>query len=237
VTVKDFDDRALPPGKLEAPAPSHELLNAVQRMKPVRTRTRFGALAAVALVGLIWPALVLALHAYRPDLGALPLGWVIAAAALWGAAFVLSLTAALVPRRGDVLPAPGRASRVGGVALGALFLFALAATVQVPGVSLRPEDVHLTLMQSCVHCASFVLEIAVPFLVVGLFALRRLVPMGRARIGLALGAAGGAMGGFVLHFICPLAGTAHVVLGHVGGTILAAAAGAALLPALLRRRS
>ena len=59
--------------------------------------------------------------------------------------------------------------------------------------------------------------------------------MGRARLGMALGAAGGAMGGFVLHFICPYAETAHVVLGHVGGTILAAAAGAALLPALLRR--
>jgi len=54
---------------------------------------------------------------------------------------------------------------------------------------------------------------------------------------LALGAAGGAMGGFVLHFICPFAGTAHVLLGHVGGTILAAGAGAVLLPALLRRRS
>jgi hypothetical protein len=237
VTVKDFDDRALPPGKIEAPAPSHDLLNAIQGMKPVRTRTRFGALGAVALVGLIWPALVLGFHAYRPDLGALPVVWVIAAAALWGAAFVLSLTAALVPRRGDVLPAPGRASRVGGLALGGLLAFVLAASAQAPGASLRPEDAHMTLAQSCVHCASFVLEIAVPFFVVGVIALRRLVPMGRPRIGLALGAGGGAMGGFVLHFICPFAGTAHVLLGHVGGTILAAAAGAALLPALLRRRS
>ena len=236
MTTKDFDDRALPPGRIDAPPPSEALLNAIRGMKPVRTRARFGALAAVALAGLIWPALVLAHHAYRPDLGALPLGWVIAAAALWGAAFVLSLNAALVPRRGDVLPALGRASRVGGVALGGLFAFELAASVQVPGVSLRPEDAHMTLLQSCVHCASFVLEIAVPFLLVGLYALRHLVPMGRARIGLALGAAGGAMGGLVLHFICPFAGTAHVLVGHVGGTILAAAAGAALLPALLRRR-
>ena len=119
--------------------------------------------------------------------------------------------------------------------MSALFLFALAASVSVPGISLRPEDAHMTLLQSCVHCASFVLETAAPFLLVGLFALRRLVPMGRARIGLALGAAGGAVGGLVLHFICPFAGTAHVVLGHVGGTILAAAAGAALLSVLLRR--
>lgn len=235
MTTKDFDDRALPPGRVDPPPPSQDLLNALQGMTPVRTRTRFGALAAVALVGLVVPALTLARHAFRLDLAALPLGWVVAAAALWSGAFVFALTAALVPRRGDVLPAPGNASRVGGAALAVLFTFALCATVQVPGVSLRPEDAHMTLLQSCVHCASFVLEVAVPILLVGLFVLRRLVPVGRARVGMALGAAGGALGGFVLHFICPLAGTAHVVLGHVGGTILAAAAGAMLLPALLRR--
>ncbi|HEX3904161.1 MAG TPA: NrsF family protein [Polyangia bacterium] len=235
MTTKDFDDGALPPGRIDAPPPSLDLLNAVEGMKPVRTRARFGTLAVVALIGLSWPALVLTHHAFRPDLAALPLGWVIASAALWSAAFAVSLTAALVPRRGDVLPAPGRASRVGGTAVTGLFLFALVASVQVPGISLRPEDAHMTLLQSCVHCASFVLEVAAPFLLAGLFALHRLVPMGRARIGMALGAAGGAVGGLVLHFICPFAGTAHVVLGHVGGTILAAAAGAALLPALLRR--
>ena len=39
MTVKDFDERGLPPGQIEAPAPSHDLLNAIQGMKPVRTRT------------------------------------------------------------------------------------------------------------------------------------------------------------------------------------------------------
>jgi len=231
----DLDGRALPPSRLEAPPPSPELLAAVLGMQPVRPRRRFGALALVALVGLVWPAAVLARGAYRPDLGALPLGWVAAAAALWTAAFVFSLTAALVPRRGDVLPAPDRASRVGGAALIGLLIFTLLATLEVPGVSRRPQDAHMTLLQSCVHCAKFVVAISLPFVLVGLFALRRLVPMGRARIGLALGAAGGAMGGLVLHFICPYAQTAHVVLGHVGGAILAAAVGAGLLAALLRR--
>jgi len=235
VSAKDFDERLLPPGRVDPPPPSPELLKAIQGMQPVRTRTRFGALVVVAVVGLLLPLAVLARGLYRPDLGALPLGWVIAAAALWGTACVVSLATALVPLRGDVLPAPGSASRVAGVALAGLLVFTLFATVQVPGVSLRPEDRHLTLLQSCVHCATFVLEVAAPFLVAGLFALRRLAPVGRARLGVALGAAGGAMGGFVLHFICPYAETAHVVLGHVGGTILAAAAGAALLSGLLRR--
>jgi hypothetical protein len=235
MSTKDFDERLLPPNRVAPPPPSPDLLKAIEGMRPVRTRARFGALWRVAVVGLLIPIAVLARGLYRPDLGALPLGWVIAAGALWATAFVASLATALVPLRGDVLPAPGSASRVAGVALAGLLIFTLLATVQVPGVSLRPEDRHLTLFRSCVHCATFVLEVATPFLLAGLFALRRLAPVGRARLGLALGAAGGAMGGFVLHFICPYAETAHVVLGHVGGTILAAVAGAVLLGALLRR--
>jgi hypothetical protein len=143
--------------------------------------------------------------------------------------------AALVPRRGDVLPAPGRASRVSAAAMAAVLLFALVATAQAPGLSVRPEDLHWSLLRSCVHCVGFVFEISAVFLLIGLLALRRLVPMGGSRIGMALGAAGGAMGGLVLHFICPIAGTAHVVLAHVGGMVLAAAAGALLLSGVLRR--
>ena len=234
MSARDIDKRALPAGRTDAPPPSTDLLSTIDGMKPVRTRSRFGALALVAMAGLVTPAVVLAHHPYRPDLASLPLAWVIAAAALWAAASVSALSAALVPRPGQVLPAPRHASRVAVRVLLALAAFVLAASVHVEGGSLRPEDAHLTLLQSCVHCATVVLEIAAPFLFAGVYALRRLVPDGRARIGLGLGAAGGAMGGFVLHFICGFAGTAHVLIGHVGGTILAAAAGAALLPALLR---
>jgi len=234
VSTRDADKRALPPGRTDAPPPSSHLLSAIEGMRPVRTRSRFGALALVALAGLVTPAVVLAHHPYRSDLASLPLAWVIAAAAPWAAASVSALSAALVPHSGNVLPAPGHASRVAVTVLLALAAFVFAASVHVEGGSLRPEDAPLTLRQSCVHCASVVIEIAVPFLFAGVYALRHLVPDGRARIGLALGAAGGAMGGLVLHFICGFAGTTHVLIGHVGGTILAAAAGAALLPALLR---
>ena len=47
--------------------------------------------------------------------------------------------------------------------------------------------------------------------------------------------AGGAMGGLVLHFICPIADTGHVALAHVGGMALAAAVGALLLSGVGRR--
>jgi hypothetical protein len=237
MTARDLGDGVLgPPGEFDAaPPPAADLLKTVAYMKPVRTRTRFGAFALVALIGLVWPLAALGLLPFRRDLSALPVWWVIVAAALWALSFVLSLAAALVPRPGDVLPAPGRASRTSGIAMAALLVFALVATAQAPGLSFRPEDLHWTLLRSCAHCVGFVFEISAAFLLIGLLALRRLVPMGSSRIGMALGAAGGAMGGLVLHFICPIATTGHVVLAHVGGMVLAAAAGAVLFAGLARR--
>ena len=228
----DFDDRVLGPATgvgAKPPAPSADLLRAVEGMKPVRTRSRFGAFAAVALAGLVAPVIALVRGPYRRDLSGLPVGWVIAASALWCAAFAVSLIAALVPRRGDVLPAPSRASRVAAGAIAALGLFALFATVDVPGVSMLPAERGWTLFDSCLHCIGTVAKVAVVFLFVGLLALRRLVPVGGSRVGMALGAAGGAMGGLLLVFICPFATTTHVVLAHVGGVVLAATAGAILM--------
>lgn len=217
------------------PAPAPDLARAIEGMRPVRTRHRFGAIAAVALAGLVWPVIALVHLPHRRDLGSLPLAWVIAAAALWAAAFTASLTAALVPRRGDVLPAAGRASRIAAAAMLIVAAFALFASVDAPGASMHPEERGWSPLRACLHCIGFVFETAAMFLVAGLFALRRLVPVGGARVGLALGAAAGAMGGFVLHFICPFASTAHVVLGHVGGMALTAAAGALLAATVIRR--
>ena len=230
----EFDDRVLgeatgvdaPP-----PPPSADLLRAVGEMKPVRTRTRFGALAVVALIGLVGPVLALFRVPFRRDWSGLPVGWVVAAVAIWGLAFLASLAAALVPRRGDVLPAPSRASRVALAAIGGVGLFALLATIDVPGSSMVPADRGWTLFDSCVHCIGTIAKVAIVFLIVGLVALRRLVPVGGSRVGMALGAGAGAMGGLLLVFICPFATTAHVVLGHVGGVVLAAIAGAILVRA------
>jgi hypothetical protein len=163
------------------------------------------------------------------------MGWVVSAAVLWATAFALGLRAALVPARGEVLPAPATGSRAGLGALLALAVFAVCASVEAPGVSLHPADLHMSLMESAMHCGRTVLMLAVPSVLVGLVALRRLAPVGGARVGLALGAAGGALGGLVLHFICPMANAAHVLLGHVGGMAVATALGAILLP-LVRPR-
>src|SRR5881394_1501721 len=219
MSTKDFDDRVLGEAtgfSAPPPPPSPDLLRAVGGMKPVRTRRRFAALAVVALAGLVGPAGVLWRGPFRRDLHGLPIAWLCAAAALWASAAALSLTAALVPRRGDVLPAPSRASRVAAIAIVTLGLFALLATVDVPGLSMLPAERGWTLFDSCLHCIGTIGKVAVVFLAIGLAILTsaRLVPVGGARVGMALGAAGGAAGGLLLVFICPFAQTAHVVGGH-----------------------
>jgi hypothetical protein len=199
----------------------------------VRTRSRFSAGVIVALLGIAWPAVWLTNAPIRKDLAALPLGWVVLGAALWGFSFALSLGAALVPRRGDVLPAVGVAARVGAGAMGVLLAFTALWTASVPGVSLQPADLHTTTLGSSWGCARFVLGTAAPFLVLGFLALRKVLPLGGRAAGLALGVAGGALGGLALHFHCPVASTGHVLIGHVGAMIAASLAGALLLGALL----
>jgi hypothetical protein len=102
---------------------------------------------------------------------------------------------------------------------------------------MQPAERGWTLFDSCLHCIGTITKVAVVFLIVGIVALRRVVPVGRVRVGMALGAAGGAAGGLLLVFICPFASAAHVTLGHVGGTVLAAIAGALLLAGVARIRT
>ena len=214
-------DRDLPDGALESaaridpPPPAPDLLKKVGAMKPVRTRSRFGAFLVVLAVVLVWPVVTLVRSPLRPDLGALPSAFVLGGTAVWGLALLAALAAALVPRRGDVLPSASRASQVGAAAMLAVLLFSALATVAVPGVSLGLADVHLSLFESCVVCGRYVLFVAVAFLALGFLVLRKVLPIGGGRIGIALGAAGGAAGGLALHFHCPIAVTSHVVLGHV----------------------
>ena len=232
----EIDDRLLRAARDIPPPPlSPEMQKAVAAVKPVRTRSRFGAFLIVLAVGAAWPAFTLIRSPFRKDLGVLPPAWVAIGAALWAVTLVVSLAAALVPARGDVLPSAGRASRVSAIAMGLVLLFIAAWTAYAPGVSLRPEDLGMTLMQSCYGCGKYVLQVAALFVILGLLFLRRALPIGGRRIGLAVGAAGGALGGLALHFLCPIATTGHVLLSHVGAMVLASLAGALVFQGLLGR--
>jgi negative regulator of sigma F NrsF-like protein len=170
----------------------------------------------------------------RPDLWDLPRAWLYGGAALWVLAAAAPLATALVPRRGDVLPSGPQALRVALAAMFALLVFALLGTASVPG-SLGLAEAHVSLLGSSAKCAAYVLVAAAIVVATGALVLRRLLPTGARWFGMALGAAGGATGGLALHFVCPLAVTAHVVIGHVGAVVLAAVAGAALFWALYDR--
>jgi hypothetical protein len=224
-------------GKLDAPAPAPDaaLLRAVGGMQGVKTRGRFGAFAAVLAVGVMGPLLLLALRPLRRDLSALPPAWLMIDGALWLVAGAAALAVALIPARGDVLPSAGRASGLALAIIAVLALFYLLHAPDAPGVSAPAPAAGWPLLRSCLRCIGVLLPIAGISLIAGALALRRVLPMGAPRIGVALGAAGGAMGGLALLFHCPIASSAHLVLGHVGGVALAALAGALLLPALLRR--
>jgi hypothetical protein len=237
MTPEDFTGAMTERRDVEPPPPAGALLQAVGAMKPVRTRGRLTAFLLVLAAGVIAPLVLLLLRPLRGDIGGLPPAWVGGAALVWLAAVAVSLAAALVPARGDVLPSAGRAARVGGVVTVSSALAALLGTVDAPGLSHVPAPGLASLLMSSLRCIAVALPIAAVFVLAGFLALRRVLPMGARRIGVALGAAGGAMGGLALHFHCAIATPSHVLLGHVGGVALAALAGALALPALLQRAS
>jgi hypothetical protein len=219
-----------PPGTTPPP-PNSALMAAVSAMGPVRTRVPWRALVVVLAAGLVWP-IAAVVRRTRADLPFLPVAWVVAMAVAWTVGVVAPLAAAVLPRRGEVLPDAGRAGRVAALCAALLMLLGLVATVDAPGKTTIPASFARTWW----HCASFGLRVAIPVLIVSALLMRRLHPVGSSRVAAALGAAGGALGGLTLHFICGYGGGLHVGLAHAGGMMLAAALGALVLGPLLRAR-
>ena len=165
----------------------------------------------------------------------LPLGWVIAASALWCGGVRASLTAALVPRRGDVLPAPGRASRVAAAAMlarGGCSRCSRPSTFRASACT-RPNAAGRCSIPACIASARRQGGGGVP----GRRPARAAPPGPGRRLARRHGAGRRRRrdGRSAAVFICPFATTAHVVLGHVGGMVLAAVAGALLAAAVIRR--
>jgi hypothetical protein len=236
--MRGRDDRggeSLTPGSGGAPpAPSATLLAALGDLKPVRTRVPARAVALLAMAGLAAAAAGPLVAGLRRDLGALPAIWVVAAAAAWLAGLLAAVLAAAWPRRGEVLPDASRAARAAVAVAAGLMALGLFATVDAPGHTVIPEHELGRFGHLWWHCTKFSLTLVLPLLVVGGLVLRRLFPMGGARIGAALGAAAGAAAGLALHFSCPIGGGLHVGLAHAGGVALGALLGMVALPKVLR---
>jgi hypothetical protein len=216
---------------LPPPPAGPELTAALGALAPVRTRVPLRALLVLIGVQVVCAAVVLgSLGQLRPDIHALPLPWVVAMGLLFAVAGPFLLARATLPAPGQVLPDPARAGRSALAVAFGLVLLGLFATVDADGVTAVPSS----FFGAWWHCTKFALRLTLPVLLGGAVLLRHLHPIGAPQIGAAIGAAGGAWAGFVLHLVCPLGGGAHVGLAHGGAAVVGAALGAGVLAGLLR---
>jgi hypothetical protein len=160
----------------------------------------------------------------RPDLPALPMLAYLASASGWTVAAMLALAIAMLPARAQVLPSLGRA-RAAMLAL-PLSAVAMAAgfLVDAPGHSVQTRHVQ----HFVVHCLRIGLGVSLLPVAVAIYLSRARLVVGRGSTGALFGVAAGMLAALVLHVVCPIAGMTHMLLGHAGGIVLAALAGAAL---------
>lgn len=224
-------DVPIAPSESAPPPLSAAFAAQIAAARPVRTRRPGRELALAAALSLVCPAIALWVVPVRRDLPALPMWWLILAGGLWAVAYATLLARALLPRRGDVLPDAPRAANAAMVAMGALVAFGLGLTIDAPCCTIVPPTTFADFAARWWHCTAFGLRITAPLLLVGAVIVRRIAWMGAGRLGMALGAAGGALAGLTLHLLCPIGGALHVGLAHGGGVVLGGILGALVVRA------
>lgn len=221
-------------GELPAPPPSPALIGMVRAEGAAKTRVPTRDLAIVVGVALASAVVHVVVAGVRSDLATLPPSWFWATAVAWLSAFLAPIAIALVPRRGSVLADSSRAAVVAvGVPL-ALVVLATFLRVDGPDTFLPPPEKELRYIGRCMLAG---LEVAaVPFALALFIARRAALPAATRWLGSAIGAANGALAGFMLHAHCPIGGALHVAIGHAGGAVLGAVLGAIVVPLALARR-
>ncbi len=195
-------------------------------LAPVAPRRPVRQALLAAAVSLAYAGVVHAVVAVRHELAELPRVWLVLYLAAWLLGFALPVWVSIVPRRGSVMP---RWRLGGAIAVLAAVGFVVAGLV-IPRSA--PTSLHLGLKYGH-SCLSIGLVTAMLPVVLGTVMLRGAAPVGSRATAAALGAAGGSLGGFVLHLHCPIADGVHV--GVVHGAVVAAAAllAAAVVPRAL----
>ena len=217
-----------------APALSPELERELAGLDAVKPRTPRRQLAGILALSLLYASGVVALAGLRRDLGALPLWHLIGVAALWLVSFAAVSWLVIGPVRGQMMPRARLAAVVAAAAAGMLISVGLFLPRTAPGLSTvyGPTVSAVVDHAGCIRWG--LLGAALPILLAAL-AVRGSVPVGSRFAAAALGAAGGALGGLVLQFHCPITERFHVGLVHGGLVILAALA--AVLAAQARPRN
>jgi len=217
--------RDLPP--LAAPELPAELERELVGLKPTPTRRPMRQVAIAAVASLVYGALMLLVVTVRRDLEGLPRMWLGLYLGAWFVGFALPLYLSIVPRAGGMMPR----WRVGGVLAALSAVGFVAAGFAFPRST--PESLERGLSRA--HpCLSIGLATALGPVVVAALMLRGAAPVGSRWTAAALGAAGGALGGLVLHLHCPIADGVHVGVVHGGVVACAALLAAAVVPRALK---
>ena len=213
------------------PPPGAALEAALAEIQPVPMRRPWRDLALVALASAVYGGALVAVLRLRGDAHELPLMWMIVTALAWGVGLVVPLYLAIVPRRGAVMPR----WRVAGIAA-AVF----AVGFVIVGLSIHPDgpsSQHYGWARF--HRGHICMEIGLVSALVpvglGALVLRGALPVGARWAAAALGAAGGGLGGLVLHLHCPVADGIHLGLVHGGVVVVSALLAALIVPRAVDR--
>lgn len=220
--------------RLPEPPPLAPALEAeLGRLQAVRTRRPRRQFVITCAISLIYGGLILLLARLRPDLAGLPTAWMLIYSAAWLLSFLVITWLVLVPGPGRVMPS-WRHAGIGAVAASIGFVAAgLLFHRHAPGLSvvLEPSLHNLLTHSGCLR--SGVITALVPVALSALL-LRGSVPVGSRWAGAAVGAAGGSLGGLMLHLHCPVADALHLGVVHGGVVVVGVVAGALAVPRIAR---
>lgn len=219
--MRDLDTtlRGLPTPS--APALPAELEAELGKLAPVATRRPWRDVARIAALSLVFALALLFVVTMRRDLHDVQAWWLIAVAIAWFVGFAGMLALALVPRRGSMMPR-WQIAGAGAAIVGASFV---AGHLMMPS---SMGDMHTN------GCLPIGLATALVPVVLGALALRPVMVVGSRWTAAGLGAAGGSLGGLVLHFHCPIADGWHLGVIHGGVVVVAALLAALIVPATSR---
>lgn len=235
MSERDRIDEALRTlGEVPVPPPSAALEAEMASLRPVASRSPRRGFVVVGVLSLAVAGLRLWVMGMRPDISGLPVLWLVAYGLAWLFGFVAIGWLAVVPPRGQVMPAWRLAGIGAALASVGFVVGGLLFHAHGPESSMCPQTVD-GLMDCSRGCVQRGVTTALVPMVLGALLLRGRVPVGSRWAGAGLGAASGALGGLFLHLECAGADALHVGVVHGGVVSVAVAIGALVVPLVARR--